>query len=549
MGGERSLGDLLVQKGLLSQERLEIALAAQASPGKRLGEILVEMGFLGEEALRWALAEQMDLPLVHPEVGALDPDALRLVPAELCRRYSLLPLFLSSDGPGAEAVLTVAAADPSQRQAIEDVSVRSGHPVRVVAALREVIQATLDRVHGVASESDVAIRRSDIPKERLKEIFEDPTGNVLLRFLLGSLIENGAGGLHFRVRSGELQVEDFAGRVLFAGGQTWRTILLDRLRQLSGLVGKVQTVLQRGRFFFSGGEAHDPALFRVSILKGLEGEEAQVRLLLREGPGRSLSELGLTAHQVMEVRSALARPGLFWVTSNGEEGLSSTLFAFLREIPDRGRTVTVEEEIAYRSPEFLQLETLSLGTEGRAQIFRELKHLDFERVIVDRVSPAQLAELLSLSLRKRWVLAATSEASLREALATLAAQALEVPLYGLRLVVHQRLVPLLCTACRTECVLGTADRQAISHLIPASSKLFQQGDGCSSCGGRGTRGARAFFEALTVDAAVREVLYGEARGERRIQVLCDRVQPSIRTQVAEAVGRGEVSLSELWDAL
>ena len=99
------------------------------------------------------------------------------------------------------------------------------------------------------------------------------------------------------------------------------------------------------------------------------------------------------------------------------------------------------------------------------------------------------------------------------------------------------------------CVLGTGDQQAISRLVPAPGTVFQEGDGCSRCGGRGTMGAKAFFEILTVDAPVREALYGEARGEKRIEALCERVKPSIRAQVAEAVARGEIGLSELWDGV
>jgi type II secretory ATPase GspE/PulE/Tfp pilus assembly ATPase PilB-like protein len=169
--------------------------------------------------------------------------------------------------------------------------------------------------------------------------------------------------------------------------------------------------------------------------------------------------------------------------------------------------------------------------------------------MVDRVSPAQLGDILALALRKRWVLAATAEASLEETLATIAGRAGELPLYGLRLVVHQRFVPLLCSGCRVECVLGTAEKQAVAKFLPETKAVFQEGDGCPRCAGRGVSGARVFFEVLPVDAAVREALYSESRGEPRLESLAQRVRPSIRTQVGAAVARGEVSLAELWDVI
>ncbi|MHB8766583.1 MAG: ATPase, T2SS/T4P/T4SS family [Deferrisomatales bacterium] len=486
-------------------------------------------------------------PLVRPDPAALDPEALALLPAELCRRYGVLPLHLAAEVPGGEPVLALAAAGPLSARSLADVTARAGRPVRLFAALREDLEAALDQLYGAAPAPDVGIREGGVSKDELDRILEDPTGSVLLRHLLQAAVTSGEGGLHLKMRAGELQAEDLTGRLLFAGGETWHTILLDRLRQLSGLGGRSEGILQRGRVSVPLAAEGAPSLFRVSILRGLEGEEAQVKLLRPQGRGRSFGELGATSHQVMLARRALEKPGLVWVTAAGEEGLGSTLFGLSREVPAATRTVTIEEEVFYRSPEFLQLETLELGPDGRAEVLRELKYLEFDRVVVDRVSPALLGELLALALRRRWVLAASPEASLRESLASLAVRAAELPLYGLRLVVHQRLVPLLCPACRTPCVLGSAETQALGRLLPGRGPYWQPGEGCPACGGRGVKGGRVYFEVLPVDAEVREALYGEARGERRLEGVLAGVQPAIRNQVAAAVAAGEVGLSEFWD--
>jgi hypothetical protein len=54
----RPLGQLFVDKGLLSKERLEHALSEQASSGGRLGEKLVDLGYVSRHALARLLAEQ-----------------------------------------------------------------------------------------------------------------------------------------------------------------------------------------------------------------------------------------------------------------------------------------------------------------------------------------------------------------------------------------------------------------------------------------------------------------------------------------------------------
>jgi type II secretory ATPase GspE/PulE/Tfp pilus assembly ATPase PilB-like protein len=236
-----------------------------------------------------------------------------------------------------------------------------------------------------------------------------------------------------------------------------------------------------------------------------------------------------------------------WVTAPVEAGVSSTLFALLREIPEDGKTLTMEEEVFYRSPGFLQIEALGVDDSTRGEILRELKYLDFRRVLVDRVGPGRLGDLLALALRKRWVLAASAEASMRETLQAIAARAGDLPLYGLRLVVHQRLVPVLCMGCRAASVLGSAEQEALRRRIPDDGTPYQEGEGCGHCQGRGVSGMRAFFEVLPVDVRVREALYAEARGERGVDNLLEGRKPSIASQVAAAVAAGEVSLSELWD--
>ena len=96
-------------------------------------------------------------------------------------------------------------------------------------------------------------------------------------------------------------------------------------------------------------------------------------------------------------------------------------------------------------------------------------------------------------------------------------------------------------------VLGSAEQHALRKYIATPGALYQEGEGCDACHGRGVAGMRAFFEVLPVDTRVREALYAEARGEHGVAHLLEGRTPSITSQLAEAVAAGEVSLSELWD--
>ena len=118
-----SLGELMIQRGLISAEDLEIALAEHLASGRRLGEILVEQGHLDADGLEGLLDEQLRTGAGGPAEdtteaddgprgGARGIDLLRerlaAAEAELTR---YLPEGVTDEGP-AEVADEVAASEP-----------------------------------------------------------------------------------------------------------------------------------------------------------------------------------------------------------------------------------------------------------------------------------------------------------------------------------------------------------------------------------------------------------------------------------------------------
>ena len=155
----RRLGELLAAKGLVSHERLARALAEQNRTKEKLGAILVRMGLINEDQLVEFLAHQYNLETIAvPE--AIDPDLVRLIPAEVARKYELIPI--SRNGRS----LTVAMGDPTNLAAIDDVGFLTG--LRIVP--------------GIAPPSRVrrAIEQAyQIPSARLDDVFTDTESDLL----------------------------------------------------------------------------------------------------------------------------------------------------------------------------------------------------------------------------------------------------------------------------------------------------------------------------------------------------------------------------------
>ncbi|RJO65146.1 MAG: hypothetical protein C4540_02125 [Candidatus Omnitrophota bacterium] len=119
------IGEILVQKGVITHEQLQEALAFQHSQGqgKRLGQILVELGHLDRDELCLALAVQCGYPYIAIEQCLIEPDVLSAVPEELVRKYQILPIDKIGD------VLTIAMVNPLERAVIKELQQVTGSHV------------------------------------------------------------------------------------------------------------------------------------------------------------------------------------------------------------------------------------------------------------------------------------------------------------------------------------------------------------------------------------------------------------------------------------
>jgi len=109
------LGEFLVEKGLLTPQQLEQALAEQEKTGELLGRILIKRGWLNEVALYRAIAEKEGLEFV-PETDHLDPDpavASYLLRADALR-YQAIPVEEK------KGEVTVVLGDPRHRDEVKD---------------------------------------------------------------------------------------------------------------------------------------------------------------------------------------------------------------------------------------------------------------------------------------------------------------------------------------------------------------------------------------------------------------------------------------------
>ena len=136
----RRLGDILIQQGVINEEKLMAALSDQRAFGGKLGRTLVDLDYVTEDELVHAVATQLDLDKVDLDRVDILDDALRCLPVDACERYGVFPVRVDLR----EQVLWVATAEPD-RQTLQEVA--------------RISQLTVEPMVSSMSAIDRAVRR------------------------------------------------------------------------------------------------------------------------------------------------------------------------------------------------------------------------------------------------------------------------------------------------------------------------------------------------------------------------------------------------------
>ncbi len=132
----KQLGEILIERGIISRAQLQEALDAQKEKNMLLGEALVALKHVTEEDIVQALTCQYGFPYLPLANYEIAPEVLSAVPVAVCRKYCLIPI----DKIGKS--LTLAMANPLNVQALEEVEALSGCIVQAfVSTTTDVINA------------------------------------------------------------------------------------------------------------------------------------------------------------------------------------------------------------------------------------------------------------------------------------------------------------------------------------------------------------------------------------------------------------------------
>jgi type IV pilus assembly protein PilB len=137
----KHLGELLVERSVIDQDQVTMAMAYQKEKGGLFGEVLVALKFATEEDIAQALTCQYGFPYLPLSNYEIDHEVISSVPEHVCRQFCLIPIDKIGNS------LTLAMANPLNASAIEDVELITGCTIQTFVSTSSDIKEAIDKYY------------------------------------------------------------------------------------------------------------------------------------------------------------------------------------------------------------------------------------------------------------------------------------------------------------------------------------------------------------------------------------------------------------------
>lgn len=547
------IGEMMLARGLITEEQLEIALEHQRHTGKKMGEILVEIGALSRLDLTKVLAERLGYPFIDLRTRTFDPAITALVPEEVARRYGALPVELD-DGQ-----LVVAMTRPDDVFALDDLRVLTEMPVAPVMADREQLAEAMSRCYAgsnvVSIAADDAAEDYDEEASELARVATEAEDAPIVR-LVNAMLEQAAteraSDIHVEPLSDRVRIRFRTDGVLHEVSEVPISLLrplISRLKVLSGIDIATRRVPQDGRFSVSmSGSTLD---IRVATLPTGHGEAAVLRLLDTVRGPLDLRDLGLVGDELERYEWAYYAPqGCILVSGPTGSGKTSTLYGTLLELntPERS-IVSIEDPIEYQIDGTKQIQVNPRAGLTFASALRAILRSDPDVVMVGEIRDTETAKLATeASITGHLVLSTlhtTRAAAVPMRLIDMGVEPYLVA-SALTCVVAQRLVRRVCDECAAT---DEGDVSLLRRLGCGDEELHdatvRRAVGCPACSNTGYRGRIGIYEVMTMTEEIgRLVLARASTQEIERRALADGMN-TLQLNAVRQVLAGQLTIDEM----
>jgi type IV pilus assembly protein PilB len=554
------LAELLMSSGQVTREEMEAALREQAATGRSLGDILSELGLVSEEDLIRASAAEAGMEFVDLNEQPLDPEATKLIPESLARRHRVLALGYRGDTP------IIGMANPSDVFAVDDLRTLLGTDIQIVVCSAGQIAEYLSRVYRHDRETTLAAQTAASQTSAgdetkiteltdLHAVVEDAPIVKYVNLILRQALQERASDIHIEPTSDDLRIRFRIDGVLHEVTRSPKAIqggVTTRLKVMASLDIAEHRVPQDGRITLTAGRREID--LRVATLPTVHGEKIVLRVLDKSSASLQLSQLGFlpTVEKRYEVAYRKAY-GTILVTGPTGSGKSTTLYATLNALnsPERN-LITVEDPVEYQLRGVSQVQVNPKAGLNFANALRSILRSDPDVVLVGEIRDRETAVIaIEAALTGHLVLSSLHTNDAAGTPMRLVEMGVEAFLVGSALdcVLAQRLTRQLCENCLEDYSPTVEDLELIGFTEedePPNGKVrFRRAVGCQACSRTGYRGRIALQELLLIDEELERAIIAHASNDDIQHLALEQGMVPLRHDGLRKAALGITSLEEI----
>jgi general secretion pathway protein E len=471
----------------------------------------------GQEPVSEPVTEEMPVQpkeksaLTKPRAKLLrqmpQPEALKLIPEVVARRYNAIPLTISN------RTLEVAMADPTDVFALEAFAAHSHMRVKPIAASPRDVRDAIDFNYKAYGEIEQQISRMSIPAEetddRLALTAATDTPLVqALNLIIEEAIKARASDIHIEPQEDRVRIRyriDGTLHDMMSIPVSAHRPLISRVKILGGMNIADHFRPQDGQFSTKAkGREID---VRVATAPTVNGERSTLRLLDKTMATLGLAELGLLPDGLEKFDNMLKVPyGMILVSGPTGAGKTTTLYAAINSLDTMGRNIiTIEDPAEYRFKDINQIQINPQAGITFASGLRSILRHDPDVILVGEIRDAETANIATQSaLTGHLMLSSVHANDVAGVISRLLDLKVEPFLIASAVigVIAQRMVRRICPDCSHLIEASVVEQMAYEQETGEKRTKFLYGTGCKSCAHTGYLGRTGIFEILTVNDAI-----------------------------------------------
>ena len=551
---KKRIGEVLIEKGMITHDQLNIALLEQKTLDKRIGAVLIQLGFVTDSIIRDALSENTGYDSVDLSGAVIDAESIKMVPQELARRFKILPLSYSRD----KKLLTLAMADTFDIVALDQVKAVHNGDIEIkpvlggdadIARITEEIYGFELSIDGILQEIETGEVDLNAPQAD-DDQYHHPMVR-LINALLAEAVQSDASDIHFEPEEGFLRIRyriDGVLKQVRSLHKSYWPAMVVRLKVISTMNIAESRAPQDGRISMSlVGRQID---FRVASQPTSYGENIVLRVLDRRKGIVKLEKLGMSDANLHSIKMMLAKPeGVILVTGPTGSGKTTTLYSILNHINTAAINImTMEDPVEYPMPMIRQTSINEAAKMGFAEGIRSMMRQDPDVILVGEIRDGVTSEMaFRASMTGHQVFSTLHTNSAVGSIPRLQDLGVLPDIMASNLIgiIAQRLVRRLCPHCKVPHPIGDLERKLLALDDNVQNVEIYMSVGCKECNHAGYKGRTSILEILIINDYMKKLISQQTTAHELFKAAVATGFKTLADDACRRVMDGVTSLDEI----